>query len=107
VYNIFLLNIIVGTRPKHAVAVTPLKDINIDWLYHQLVNMNLNQYATGTAQPGLSVENLKAVSVAVPTLSIQQKIVAQIQKIEEKINTLQTSINNTPQQKEAVLKKYL
>lgn len=92
---------------EHAVAVTPFKDINVDWLYYQLLNMNLNQYATGTAQPGLSVENLKTIAINVPPITEQQKIVSQIQTIEQQITALQTVINNIPTQKEAVLNKYL
>ncbi len=92
---------------EHALVVTPLNKIDGDWLYHQLFNLNLNQYATGTAQPGLSVENLKTVSITVPSFNQQQKIVAQIKTIEEKIIKLTTVINSVPQLKESILKKYL
>ena len=92
---------------EHAVVVTPNSDINNDWLHHQLIKLNLNQYATGTAQPGLSVENLKTVLIKVPPLSEQQKIVTEIEKIEAKINVLENEIATIPGQKEAVLKKYL
>lgn len=92
---------------EHAVVVTPNSDINNEWLYYQLLKLNLNQYATGTAQPGLSVENLKSVSIQVPPLSEQKKIVSEIEKIEAKINVLETEIAEIPKEKEAVLKKYL
>ena len=92
---------------EHAVVATPLTDIEVNWLYYQLIKLNLNQYATGTAQPGLSVTNLNTVSVIVPTISKQKKIVAEIQKLEKKITDLENKISTIPQRKEEILKKYL
>lgn len=92
---------------EHALVAKPLNDIDTNWLYHKLVSMNLNQYATGTAQPGLSVMNLKPIELKVPPLSEQQKIVSEIEKIEAKIKVLETEIAAIPKQKEAILKKYL
>ncbi|MEB3801583.1 restriction endonuclease subunit S [Flavobacterium columnare] len=92
---------------EHALVAKPLNDIDTDWLHHKLISMNLNQYATGTAQPGISVMNLKSIELNVPPLSEQQKIVSEIEKIEAKIKVLETEIAEIPKQKEAVLKKYL
>ena len=92
---------------EHALVATPLNDIDTLWLHHKLIAMNINQYATGTAQPGLSVMNLKPIEIAVPSFSEQQKIVSEIEKIEAKINVLETEIAKIPKQKETVLKKYL
>ncbi len=92
---------------EHALVAYPPNDVNTIWLHHKLIAMNLNQYATGTAQPGLSVMNLKHIETIVPPLSEQQKIIAEIEKIEEQIKSLETKLAEIPQQKEQVLKKYL
>ena len=92
---------------EHAVVATPLSDTDISWLYYQLRHLNLNQYATGRAQPGLSVQNLKNVITFVPPLTEQQKIVAQIEVLEKQIAVLQNQIDLIPTQKEQILKKYL
>lgn len=92
---------------EHALVAYPNKDIDTIWLYYQLVLMNLNKYATGTAQPGLSVMNLNPIEIPVPTITDQKKIVSQIEKIETKIAELENQIADIPKQKEEILKKYL
>tara|TARA_R110001583_G_scaffold174587_1_gene329037 strand:+ start:602 stop:4240 length:3639 start_codon:yes stop_codon:yes gene_type:complete len=92
---------------EHALVVYPKNDISSIWLHYQLVVMNLNQYATGTAQPGLSVMNLNPIEILVPTIIEQNKIVSKIEKIEKKITNLEKQIDLMPKQKEAILKKYL
>ena len=50
---------------------------------------------------------LKTYKIPLPPLSEQQKLVSEIEKIEEKIKVLETEIAEIPKQKEAILKKYL
>lgn len=92
---------------EHAVVVTPKIDLNIKWLYHKLILMNLNQYKTGVAQPGLSVKNLEMVKISVPPLEIQKEIVAKIEKLETKIDEAQKIIDSSQSKKEDILKKLL
>jgi restriction endonuclease S subunit len=77
------------------------------WLYHYLDRANLNQHATGTAQPGLAVQNLYKVSVNLPPLTEQKIIVAAIEKIETKIIELERELANISEEKEGVFRKYL
>jgi type I restriction enzyme, S subunit len=59
---------------EHAIVVTPTCDADITWLGELLREMNLNQYSIASAQPGLSVDNIRKLLIAVPTLSEQKAI---------------------------------
>ncbi|WP_254593638.1 restriction endonuclease subunit S [Parabacteroides distasonis] len=61
---------------EHAVVVTLKKDIDIRWLYYQLIKLNLNQYATGQAQPGLSVDVIKKVTIRIPKNKNERQLIA-------------------------------
>ena len=61
---------------EHAVVVTLKKDIDIRWLYYQLIKLDLNQYATGQAQPGLSVDVIKKVTIRIPKNKTEQHLIA-------------------------------
>lgn len=92
---------------EHALVVTPFENIDTNWLYHKLKEMNLNQHATGVAQPGLSVKNLNDIYVLVPSFQEQQQIVKQIEDIENKIQNIEKELESIPTKKEEILKKYL
>lgn len=92
---------------EHALVVTPLVGIDKNWLDYRLKEMNLNQYATGTAQPGISVKNLVNIEISVPTLEKQKKLVKEIEAIEEKIAIKEQELKSIPMKKEVILNKYL
>lgn len=54
-----------------------------------------------------SIDRIQGIKIPLPPLSEQQKIVSAIEKIEAKINALEADLATIPQQKEAILKKYL
>ena len=60
---------------EHAVCVDMYADTNVSWACLFLTALNLNQYATATAQPGLAVANINEVLIPVPPLPEQRKIV--------------------------------
>ena len=70
---------------EHAVCVDTFANTNVAWACYFLTALNLNQYATATAQPGLAVSNINHVLIPVPPLAEQQRIV---DKIEELIPTI-------------------
>lgn len=51
---------------EHALVVTPNEGIITEWLNYALQLLNLNQYAIGQAQPGLSVQVIGKTVLAVP-----------------------------------------
>ena len=59
---------------EHAIVVDTHCETNIDWAINVLLYLNLNQYATSTAQPGLSVGTINEVMIPVPPLEEQQRI---------------------------------
>ena len=65
---------------EHAVCVETYSDVSVAWACLFLTALNLNQYATATAQPGLAVANINEVFIPLPPLNEQHRIV---QKIEE------------------------
>lgn len=92
---------------EHALVVTPKSDMNIDWLYYFLREMNLNQYATGTAQPGLSVKNVMPVVVQIPDIAEQNSTAEKILKLETEIAQIESELARRDEQKKQVFKKYL
>ncbi|WP_137034605.1 restriction endonuclease subunit S [Klebsiella pneumoniae] len=73
---------------EHAVVVSAMQGIDIDWAFHMLTTMNLNQYASKSAQPGLAVGKLQELKLLVPSIE-RQKYIA---KILDKFDTLTSSI---------------
>lgn len=51
---------------EHAVVTTLFNGIDFNWSNYTLGALKLNEYATGAAQPGLSVANVLNVFVPVP-----------------------------------------
>ena len=65
---------------EHAVVVETYCNTDVKWSGLFLQALNLNQYATATAQPGLAVRNINEVLIPLPPLEEQKRIVAVIEK---------------------------
>ena len=66
---------------EHAVVTDGFNMTNVKWQYYFLIALNLNKYATATAQPGLAVSNIIEVPIPLPPLAEQQRIVAKIEEL--------------------------
>ena len=94
---------------EHAVVVECSSNISKRWAYHILFSMNLNQYATATAQPGLSVAVINQVPIALPPVPEQQRIVDRIEslfaKLDEARQKAQDALDSFETRKAAILHK--
>src|SRR5699024_7074761 len=66
---------------EHAVVVDHYNLTDVLWGGWFLKALNLNQYATATAQPGLAVSNIIKVLIPLPSLAEQKRIVAEIEEL--------------------------
>ena len=88
---------------EHAVVAAVHDDINVDWAFHMLTLMNLNQYASQSAQPGLAVGKLESLKIPVPSIVEQMRIAA----ILDKFDALTTSLTEgLPREIELRQKQY-
>ena len=63
-----------------------LKEIELGYLSQLLTQLNLNRYAKVGGQPSISQKTVTELSIAVPSIETQRKIVAQIEKEQELVN---------------------
>ncbi|MBT0502405.1 restriction endonuclease subunit S [Morganella morganii subsp. morganii] len=90
---------------EHAVVAIPRHEhkIDIDWAFHMLTFMNLNQYASQSAQPGLAVGKIQTLKIPLPSIRTQKNIA----KILDKFDTLTNSITEgLPREIELRQKQY-
>ena len=79
---------------EHAVVVTCIAGVNVEWARYVLEAMNLNQYATATAQPGLSVATVNEVEFLLPPLKEQCRIAEFVANCFDAIEALTSQTNN-------------
>lgn len=73
---------------EHSVVGTPKAGVDIKWAFHLLAHMNLNQYASKSAQPGLAVGTLNQLVVHVPSLDDQSRVGSILDKFDVLVNDL-------------------
>ena len=93
---------------EHAVVTDGYGMTDVKWAYYFLTALNLNQYATATAQPGLAVSNIIEVLIPLPPLAEQKRIVAKIEELlpkVEKYGKAQDELNKLNEELPERLKK--
>ena len=75
---------------EHAVVVYGYAGIDMKWVGMTLRYLNLNQYATSVAQPGLAVGKIDMVPMPLPPLAEQKRIVERIDQAFSTLDTIDT-----------------
>ena len=66
---------------EHAVVVEQFANTNTRWCGLFLKALDLNQYATATAQPGLAVANINQLLIPLPPIAEQKRIVTKAEDL--------------------------
>lgn len=90
---------------EHAIVVSEKIGARIDWLFHLLDHMQLNQYATGLAQPGLAAETIKRLIVELPHPDEQRKIADTLSAMDAKIAAVAGQITHMESFKKGLLQQ--
>ena len=92
---------------EHAIVVTPIKNVDTKWFYYLLITMNLNQYSTSAAQPGISAEVIGRLRVPLPSYeeqtAIAQYLDTKLGEIDALIGKQQTLLEKLAEQRTAVI----
>ena len=91
---------------NHAHIVQGNEFCDTRYLCYLLNSMDLSGYVTGSAQPKLSQANLNAVTLFLPPISIQKKIVEYLYMFDKKIAVNQQIKDNLQQQAAAIFKSW-
>lgn len=99
------------TENAAKIVIANKQVISKEFMYYTLSSKKLqsqikdNTRAVGV--PKLALKRIETLKVPLPSLSKQQEIVSEIEKIEGKITALEKELADLPEQKAAVLKQYL
>ena len=88
---------------EHAVVVKSKGKLTQRFLYYLLVSMNLNQYKSQGAQPGLAVGNIEKLTIPVPPIEEQERIVSILDRFDKLCNDISEGL---PAEIEARRKQY-
>lgn len=92
---------------NHAHIIQTNEKCILEYLYYMFNILDISGYITGSAQPKLSQSNLNAISINLPSIEAQKKIVSILSILDDKIALNQQINNNLEQQAQAIFKSWL
>lgn len=96
--------------PDSIVSIKPNEEINIDYLEYYLRTQkeHLNEIAPKNAQKNINLQILNPLLVPCPiSREEQDSLIEKLQEKEKKIQAIEQELLSIPNEKEAILKKYL
>ena len=91
---------------NHAHIVQGNEQCDTRFLCYLINSMDLSGYVTGSAQPKLSQANLNAITLSLPTLVEQKRIVEYLYMLDQKIDVNRQINDNLEQQAQALFKSW-
>lgn len=91
---------------NHAHIVQTNELCDLQYLYYLINSMDLSGYITGSAQPKLSQANLNAVTLQIPPIDEQRKLVAILGTLDDRIELNNRINENLQQQAEAIFQSW-
>lgn len=90
------VNIVEGKfyTTEHAVSLSPILPQTIEFIYYMLKEYNLNRFAKGAAQPGLSVGAISKKNIPLPPLTLQRQFSDRITLIETQKKSYQEQLHD-------------
>lgn len=88
------------------------KSLNKDYFYsvlayHNDVKQQLTDNALGGTVKNLNIDRVQSIKIPVPPLAVQEKLVLEVEKLEQEITKNQKVVDESPNLKQKVMKKYL
>lgn len=87
----------------NTIIIRPNSEWNVRFAYHQLINMNLNQYAVGAGQPLITARLLRSLKLVLPSLEVQERIASILDEFDVLVSSLTEGL---PQEIELRRKQY-
>ena len=91
---------------EHALLVKPIIRMNSIWLNQLLLNLDLNRYQTGAAQPGLSVKNLQDIQIIMVPIDEQRQFAAFVNEIDKSKSAVKKALDETQLLFDSLMQEY-
>lgn len=90
----------------NTIAFQPNGNVHNYYIYQLLKSMNLNRFATGSAQPLLNQNALNSFTLNLPSMDIQEKVGEFLYKLDEKILLNNNLIANLEELSQTLFKRW-